>query len=183
LQSAKHALDDTVERMQGLVDGFRERQETVIVKIMTDVSDVLRALVRQTEVDRLIAVQLVEDYGEGTNRIWADPFFLANAFRVLLENAVHAMPEGGWLTLRTRPHAGGGVVVEIEDTGIGMTQEFIDRELFAPFRSSKGHGLGLGMYICQHIIRLHEGEIEVESQPGCGTRFRLTFPSGAEPNA
>lgn len=178
LQSAKRVLDDTVERMQGLVDGFRARQETVIVKILTDVSDVLRAVVRQARLESMVGLQLVEDFSESVNKIWADPFFLANAIRVLIDNAVQAMPHGGKLTLRTRSTADGGAYLEIEDSGEGMSKEFVDRELFAPFRSSKSRGLGLGMYICQHIIRLHEGEIRLASEPGTGTLFRLTFPKG-----
>jgi hypothetical protein len=70
--------------------------------------------------------------------------------------------------------------LEIEDTGEGMTQEFVERELFAPFRSSKGRGLGLGMYICQHIIQLHGGNIRLASELGTGTLFRLTFPQGVK---
>ncbi len=178
LQSAKRLLDDTVERMQALVDNFRERQETVIIKIPSDVNDVLRALVRQTEAERIPGIRLLTDYAART-RIWADPFFLANAFRALIQNAVEAMPNGGHLTLRTRSgHR--GVEVEVEDTGIGMTQEFVERELFTPFRSSKGRGLGLGMYVCQQIMQLHDGELQVESKPGQGTRFRLIFPHGPE---
>lgn len=180
LQSAKRVLDDTVERMQGLVDGFRARQETVIVKILTDVGDVLRAVVRQAGLQSIVGLQLIEEYAETVNKIWADPFFLANAFRVLLDNAVQAMPNGGQLTLRTRSTADGGAELEIEDSGEGMTKEFVERDLFAPFRSSKGRGLGLGMYICQHIIRLHGGEIRLASEPGTGTLFRLTFPQGME---
>ncbi len=180
LQSAKRVLDDPVERMQGLVDGFRARQETVIVKILTDLSDVLRAVVRQAKLESLAGMHLVEDYGESVNKIWADPFFLANAIRVLIDNAVQAMPNGGMLTLRTRSQPDGGAYLEIEDTGEGMTKEFIERELFAPFRSGKSRGLGLGMYICQHIIRLHGGEIRLASEPGTGTLFRLEFPIGGK---
>jgi hypothetical protein len=73
------------------------------------------------------------------------------------------------------------VLVEIADSGVGMTREFIERELFAPFRSSKGRGLGLGMYICRHIIQLHGGNITVQSEPGLGACFRLFFPKGPEP--
>jgi signal transduction histidine kinase len=178
LQSARRVLDDTVERMQGLVDGFRARQETVIVKILTDLSDVARAVVRQAELENVPGLQVTEDYAESVNKIWADPFFLANAIRVLIDNAVQAMPNGGSLTLRTRSKPDGGAYLEIEDTGTGMTKDFVERELFAPFRSGKGHGLGLGMYICQHIIRLHGGEIRLASEPGVGTLFRLTFPVG-----
>ena len=180
LQSAKRALDDTVERMQGLVDGFRARQESVIVKVLTDVGEVLRTVVRQAQLESIASLQIKCEFAESVNKIWGDPFFLANAIRVLLDNAVQAMPHGGLLTLRTRSIAHGGAELEIEDTGKGMSKEFVERELFAPFRSSKGRGLGLGMYICQHIIQLHGGTIRLASEPGTGTLFRLTFPQGVE---
>lgn len=179
LQSAKRILDDTVERMTGLVDNFRERQETVVIKIPTDVNEVLRKLVREMEVERVPGVELVQDH-RSTRRIWADPFFLANAFRTLIQNAIEAMPGRGRLTLRSYNSPDAGVSVEVEDSGVGMTREFIERELFVPFRSSKGRGLGLGMYVCQQILQLHEGSLEVESEPGRGTRFRLMFPHGPE---
>lgn len=181
LQSAKHVLDDTVERMQALVDNFRERQESVIIKIPCDVNDVLHGLVRQMEVDRILGIQLVTDYA-ATTRIWADPFFLANAFGALIQNALEAMPSGGRLTLRTSNgnRQDAGVVVEVEDSGVGMTREFIDGSLFIPFHSSKGRGLGLGMYVCQQIVQLHDGDLHVESEPGAGTRLRLIFPRGPE---
>jgi signal transduction histidine kinase len=181
LQSAKRVLDDTVERMRDLVDSFRERQENVIIKIPTDVNDVLEAVMRQMRIDQLPGIQLVEGYA-ARKRIWADPFFLANAFRVLVENAVEAMPSGGQLAVHTMSDQDSncGVQVELRDTGVGMTPEFVDRELFAPFRSGKGRGLGLGMYICRQIIHLHEGEIRVSSEPGRGTCFRLEFPPGPE---
>lgn len=181
LESAKHVLSDTVERMQNLVDGFRQRQETVIIKIPTDINEVLRTLVRQMDLASASRIEFRAEYG-ATSPIWADSFFLANAFRVLIENAIDAMPDGGLLIISTSNGPEGNPVLEIEDTGIGMTPEFIARELFAPFRSNKGRGgLGLGMYICQHIIQLHDGEMELESQPGCGTRFRLVFPAAQKP--
>jgi signal transduction histidine kinase len=180
LQSAKRILDDTVERMQSLVDGFRERQERVIVKILADPNDIMRSVIRQCDLQNLPGVDLFEEFTMEIPRIWADPFFLANAFRILCENAVQAMPEGGSLVLRTKAGRQGGAVVEIEDTGAGMTEEFIERELFAPFRTGKSHGLGLGMYICRHIIQLHDGQIQVKSKLGVGTLFRLTFSSGQD---
>lgn len=181
LQSAKHVLDDTVERMRGLVDNFRERQDVIIVKVPTDVNAVLRALAQQMGLHELPDIHLEEDYAASLP-IWADPFFLTNSFRVLLENAVEAMPGGGRLRLSTRSGGGakGCVEVLVEDTGIGMTPEFVERELFAPFRSGKGRGLGLGMYICRQIIHLHDGQIGVESEPGQGTSCRLKFPAGPE---
>ncbi|HWQ03154.1 MAG TPA: HAMP domain-containing sensor histidine kinase [Candidatus Nitrosotenuis sp.] len=180
LQSAKRILDDTVERMQSLVDGFRERQETIIVKILADPNEIMHTVVRQCNLSNLEGIELREEYSHDVNRIWADPFYLANAFRIMVENAVQAMPQGGTLWLRTTSARNGGAVVEIEDTGVGMTDDFMRRELFAPFRTGKGRGLGLGMYICRHIIGLHDGQMEVRSRLGEGTRFRLIFPSGQE---
>jgi signal transduction histidine kinase len=179
MQSAKRVLDDTVERMQSLVDGFRERQESVIVKILADPNEIMRTVIRQCDLHNLPGIDLYEEFSAQVQRIWADPFYLANAFRILCENAVQAMPEGGSLILRTKASAQ-GAVVEIEDSGGGMTEDFIRRELFAPFRTRKSHGLGLGMYICRHIIQLHDGQIHVKSRLGVGTRFRLTFPAGQE---
>ena len=181
LESAKRVLDDTVERMQALVDNFRVRQETVVIKLPTDVNDVLRMLAQQMELDRLPGIRLGTAYGACT-RIWADPFFLANAFRAVIQNAVEAMPDGGRLRIATLdgPSPNSGVIVEVEDTGMGMTRDYIERELFVPFRSGKGRGLGLGMYVCQQIMQLHEGNVHVESDPGRGTCFRLLFPQGAD---
>ncbi len=179
LQSAKRVLDDTVERMRGLVESFRERQQAIVVKIRTDVNGVLRTLSQQLRLRELPGVELEENYAASTP-IWADPFFLTNAFRVLLENALDAMPAGGRLTLRTCSVGGVSPTVEVTvaDTGTGMTPEFVERELFMPFRSGKSRGLGLGMYICQQIIHLHDGKISVESEPKRGTTFHLKFPAG-----
>jgi signal transduction histidine kinase len=68
------------------------------------------------------------------------------------------------------------VVVSITDDGPGMTQEFVDRELFAPFRSTKDLGLGLGMFACRETVELHGGRVQVESAPGQGTTFHICLP-------
>jgi signal transduction histidine kinase len=67
-------------------------------------------------------------------------------------------------------------VVEIEDTGCGMTPEFMARSLFKPFQTSKKNGLGIGMFHSKMIVEAHRGRIEVESAPGRGTTFRVLLP-------
>ncbi len=84
------------------------------------------------------------------------------------------MPQGGTLTLRTRQH-GDRVVVEIADTGAGLTAEECER-LFTPYYTSKAHGTGLGLAIVQSIISDHGGRISVRSQPGQGTTFMIELP-------
>ncbi len=107
---------------------------------------------------------------------------LGQLFLNLLVNAAQAMPDGAAdrneIRLITRRNAEGGVVVEIGDTGSGIPEE-IRRRIFDPFFTTKpvGVGTGLGLYICQGIVRDHRGEMELESEVGRGTVFRITLPA------
>jgi signal transduction histidine kinase/CheY-like chemotaxis protein len=100
-------------------------------------------------------------------------------------NAVDAMPTGGTLTLATRETAG-AVEISVADTGTGMSDEVRSR-IFDPFFTTKGKtGMGLGLAVSYGIIRRHEGAVEVESEPGRGTTFRITLPlakNAAKPQA
>ncbi|MEM0961952.1 MAG: ATP-binding protein [Bacteroidota bacterium] len=94
----------------------------------------------------------------------------------LVLNAVQAMPAGGTLTLRTAQHGPKAAAIEVSDTGVGMT-ESVRRRIFEPLFSTKGsNGSGMGLTMSQGIVQEHNGRIEVESEPGRGTTFRLVFP-------
>ncbi len=92
----------------------------------------------------------------------------------LIKNAIHAMTKGGTLTLQTAEGAQ-GVWVSVADTGGGIPQEQISR-IFDPFFTTKKKGTGLGLMIVQRIVRAHGGRIELESQVGRGTVFRVWLP-------
>jgi signal transduction histidine kinase len=85
-----------------------------------------------------------------------------------------AMPNGGALTLRTRRDAA-HVVIEVTDTGSGLTPEECER-IFTPYYTSKQHGTGLGLAIVQSVISDHRGRISVQSEPGRGTTFVIELP-------
>lgn len=98
----------------------------------------------------------------------------------LVLNAVQAMPAGGTLTLRTGRHTTRSACVEVGDTGVGMT-ESVRRRIFEPLYTTKGSGgSGMGLTMSQGIVQEHNGRIEVESEPGRGTLFRLVFPLAAD---
>jgi len=92
----------------------------------------------------------------------------------LIKNAMQAMTKGGTLTLQTG-EGSDGVWASVTDTGGGIPQEQINR-IFEPFYTTKKKGTGLGLMIVQRIVRAHGGRIELESQVGRGTTFRVWLP-------
>jgi signal transduction histidine kinase len=97
----------------------------------------------------------------------------------LMLNAVDAMDDRGKLTVRTgrSPARDDEVLLEIEDTGVGIPRE-VQSKIFEPFYTTKppGRGTGLGLSICYGIVEDHRGRIELDSQPGRGTTFRVFLP-------
>jgi signal transduction histidine kinase len=119
--------------------------------------------------------EIIKDYGR-LPEIQCIPSQLNQVFMNLLVNAAQSIPDRGTITLRTRQE-GESVYVEISDTGSGIPQQIINR-IFDPFFTTKpvGTGTGLGLSITHGIIRKHHGRIDVNSQPGHGTTFRITLP-------
>jgi signal transduction histidine kinase len=99
---------------------------------------------------------------------------MQQVFVNLAKNAMQAMAKGGTLTVQS----GGDsevVWVSVADTGGGIPSEKLNR-IFEPFYTTKKKGTGLGLMIVQRIVRAHGGNIEIESQVGRGTTFRVRLP-------
>jgi len=134
-------------------------------------------------------VRLDAELAAGLPPVGGDPDRLQQVFINLFNNALDAMPEGGELRVTTSFEAGrlgeGRVVVDFSDTGTGMTEE-VRAHIFDPLYTTKkrGRGTGLGLVVVRQVVGEHGGSIEVESEPGRGARFRLSFPVAAqsEPN-
>jgi PAS domain S-box-containing protein len=124
--------------------------------------------------------QVVKCYGK-VPPVWANEAKLGQVFLNLIVNAAQAIPEGDTarhrivLTTYARDHH---VVVEVTDTGMGMTPEVLVRA-FEPFFTTKaqGEGTGLGLSICHGIIKALRGELTGASKPGKGSRFRVVLPT------
>jgi len=172
-------LDDTTAQMDRMVKRFREQKDTVIVKIRTDLNAIVHSALLKGRRDGG-GLRIQEQYGN-LPTVWADAMLIESAMLSIVENARDAMPRGGLLAVRTGVISSDGnipplAVVEIADTGPGMSQEFISKDLFAPFVTTKPRGLGLGLYTCRQIVQMHDGEIKVRSELGRGTVFSIFLP-------
>ena len=117
------------------------------------------------------------DIKDSLQLVNADGGQLQQAVIALGTNAIDAMPNGGKLTLRAFNQAN-GVVIEIEDTGVGIAADNLSK-IFEPFFTTKevGRGTGLGLAVCYGIVTDHGGRLSVRSNPGVGTTFSILLPS------
>jgi signal transduction histidine kinase len=113
-------------------------------------------------------------------KIFADPAQLNQVLVNLIVNAMHAMPNGGVLTLRTAREAEQALIM-VADNGIGMSEE-VSVKAFEPFFTTKDvdQGTGLGLSVVHGIVQSHGGSVQVESQAGRGSRFTIRLPIGVE---
>jgi len=115
--------------------------------------------------------------------ICADSGQIRQVFLNIILNAIQAMPDGGELDIstgRATSEATEGVEITIRDTGVGIPKEDI-ADIFQPFFTTKEDGTGLGLAISFGIIKTHNGDIEVTSEVGKGTTFRIFLPEGTCP--
>src|SRR6266581_2879537 len=130
---------------------------------------------------RFKRVEVVRELTPGLPAVHADQERLIQSFMALMLNAMDAMDSRGTLTVRSgkNPDRADEVLLEFIDTGKGITREDLPK-IFEPFFTTKpqGRGTGLGLSICYGIIAEHRGRIDVESQVGVGSNFKVYLPLG-----
>jgi two-component system nitrogen regulation sensor histidine kinase NtrY len=124
-----------------------------------------------TSLGRSIDLRL--ELAPGLPDLMLDRVLLGRALVNIVENALHAMPGGGRLTISTARH-GDTVRLQVADTGLGMDEAARTR-LFEPYFSTRAAGTGLGLTIAKRNVELNDGTIEVESTRGRGTTVTLSF--------
>ncbi len=162
----------------GFARSTKSRKERV------DVNQVLEDLFKILEFQPAAkSVELKKSLAPDLPLIHADSGQIRQVFLNIILNAIQAMPDGGELEVSTgRCGSGGteGVEIVIRDTGKGISTVDIEN-IFQPFFTTKEEGTGLGLAISYGIIKEHGGDIEVESDVGKGTTFRLSLPCGTPP--
>jgi putative PEP-CTERM system histidine kinase len=93
----------------------------------------------------------------------------------LILNADEALTNDGKIRVTTG-QKDGWAIISVSDNGCGMSKEFIEQSLFRPFKTTKKHGMGIGLFHSKTIVEAHQGRIEVESEEGRGTTFRVFLP-------
>jgi two-component system NtrC family sensor kinase len=174
-------IDKEVQRCEAIVDGLLDFSRPKgkakgLVSVATILEDTLFLLKHH---ERFKRIEVHRELAEALPVVQANAEQLIQVFMAIMLNALDAMERGGSLTVRCR--AGSvhpdEVEVDIEDTGTGIARGDLPK-IFEPFYTTKpqGRGTGLGLSICYGIVAEHGGRIEVDSQPGRGSLFRVFLP-------
>jgi two-component system NtrC family sensor kinase len=180
-QSRIRTISAQIERIERIVRRMldKTRFETELAPL--DLNSMLRKLCDAMEpaLDKR-NIRLVETFADNLPLMAGSSDRLQQLFLNLINNSLDAMPDGGEIQVCTASEGKPGkvqrVAVDFIDTGFGMTPEVMSH-IFDPLYTTKdrGHGTGLGLVIVSQIVSEHGGRVEVESELGKGTRFRLTF--------
>jgi CheY-like chemotaxis protein len=188
---SKEAIEKAATRGASLVRQLLTfaRKSDVIIQLIS-VNDLISELVKLFHETFPKLIEVVTDLDPKVPPLTADPTQLHQVFLNLCVNARDAMPQGGRLKITTTfwsgdslrrlyPQAGSGeyVKIDVADTGEGMDEDTRKR-IFEPFFTTKGvgKGTGLGLSTVFGIVESHHGFIDVESEVGKGTTFRIFFP-------
>jgi signal transduction histidine kinase len=193
LQTINQAGGDIAQIVARMREFYRRRSDTEELKEV----DVNRTIEEVVELTRPrwrdlpqrdgVSIQIQHELEAHLPPLLSDPAELREALINLVFNAVDALPQGGTITFITRslnrPAAGQNgnterqIQVEVRDNGIGMDEKTRQR-CMEPFFSTKAQrgGTGLGLAMVYGMIQRHDGNIEIDSAPSCGTCIRLTFP-------
>jgi putative PEP-CTERM system histidine kinase len=148
------------------------RHELEIKPVESDLNEV--AAQALSGLETATGIQLVKNF-RPLPKVALDREQMLKVFTNLVLNAREAISSDGEIRIETDQN-NGWAVLSVSDNGCGMNPEFLNRSLFQPFQTTKKNGLGIGLYQSKMIVEAHKGRIQVESQPGKGTTFRIILP-------
>jgi putative PEP-CTERM system histidine kinase len=168
-------ISQAVDRMRAIIEKLRTvpAGEQFHVQEVSS-RDIIDQAIEKSGILNKDGIKLVFNHDDDL-KVNANPMILETVLINLLINAVEAMPGGGTVSIK-QTMVDDKARISVEDTGVGMTDDFIAEKLFTPFETTKSKGLGIGLYQCRELFRETGGEITVKSEPGKGSEFGLLFP-------
>ncbi|MBN9426430.1 MAG: PEP-CTERM system histidine kinase PrsK [Burkholderiales bacterium] len=176
-------VENVMERMQGLLLQLRAGTRPIDQPEPVPVGDTLtQAVAAKRGLKPEATIEIGEDVSRRT--VLAHRDRLERVIGHLVQNAAEASGPSGMIRVRAR-REGALALIEVEDNGKGMSEEFIRSRLFKPFVSTKAHGMGIGTFESREYVKELGGSLDVESREGLGTIFRIRLPlaGAAEPSA
>jgi len=170
---ALRGVGKTVAHINRLIGRLSSiRHELQIKQVEADLNEVVAKALSGWE--EVAGIELVKEL-HALPRVPFDPDQMLKVAINLIFNAREAVPREGRVVIQTSVF-NQWAVLAVTDNGSGMTPEFMERSLFRAFQTTKKNGLGIGMFQSKMIVEAHKGRIEVESEPGKGSTFRVFLP-------
>lgn len=170
-------LTSEVNRLNRVVQTFLDFTRPVELNLIeTDANTLVREVMRLAADARPDNIEIIERYNDEPLQIKADADLLKQAILNIVINGCQAMTEGGQLRVSTSRDPKGHVQITVSDQGPGIPENVRDK-IFLLYYTTKPQGSGIGLAQAFRAVQLHNGRIELDSQPGAGARFRLTLPA------
>ncbi|OQB54967.1 MAG: Sensor protein ZraS [Deltaproteobacteria bacterium ADurb.Bin151] len=141
----------------------------------TNINDMITAAIQ--DLKEYVKVPVHQDYHPNLPLLMIDHEQMNKVFENLFMNAYDAAGSEGRISVSTALQDN-WVEISISDSGCGMSREFMEKNLFRPFQTTKKQGMGIGLYHCKTIIDAHGGKLNAESEEGKGTTFKILLPLG-----
>jgi len=171
-KDALRAISDSVTKINTMSSGLSLlRQKIVLQRTETDLNGLITSTINILNGCKGLITQDLKPLP----RFLMDPEQIQKVLTNLILNANEAVENGSEIRIATE-QINGWIVLSVSDNGCGMSKEFIEKSLFRPFKTTKKQGLGIGLFHSKMIVEAHEGRIEVQSEEGKGTTFRVFLP-------
>ncbi len=169
---ALRAISDSVSKINNMCSGLSLlKQKIVLQKTETDVNELVRNTLDMMNGCKALIIKDLKPIP----KFMIGPEQMQKVLTNLVLNANEAVGDSGEIRVST-DQKDNWMIIEIHDNGCGISKEFIETSLFHPFKTTKKQGMGIGLFHSKMIVEAHQGRIEVESEEGKGTTFRVILP-------
>lgn len=169
-------LENEVDVSEGIIKNLLDLTRTKpLVKMKVNINEIIKTALARIKVPNNIEVDI--RLSTKLPIIYADPNQLTQVFINIITNGIQAIEKEGKIIVKTSKKDSESIVIEISDTGIGMSKE-VQKTLFEPLYTTKAKGIGLGMVITKTILEKHNGTIDVTSEEGKGCTVTIDLPIG-----